>query len=130
MDSAPADRPVIVVLWAGPAQRLLRAVCAGIEEEGVPHTTQRHDGAHDAGELARRAARRSPLGVGVGVDARGGVCVQHDTLAVAPAELTAAPAAGDAVARTLGHNAARIVVGVPLKEVSGHRPADPAGPER
>lgn len=116
-----SGRPVIVVLSAapasGPAHSRVREVCAGIEEEGVPFVRLPGDDEPDAAGLARSAARRSPLDVGVGVDARGAVCVHHDKLAAPLPALAAGAAAELAVARTLGHNAARIVVGLPLKVV-------------
>jgi hypothetical protein len=110
------SRPVIVVASAamGPVER---AVLAGIEEEGVPFVVERvADG--DAVELARTAALRSPLGVGVGIDASGGVCVQPEKVADPVPELVALPA-GTHTGRTLGHDAARICVGLPLKGAAG-----------
>lgn len=105
--------PTVVVLCAAPTASA-REVLAGIEEEGVPHSVHTVDGdGQDAVTLAHRAARLSPLDVGVGVDEHGRVCVHHTKLpAASPVELsTRAP--GEA--RRLGHNAARVVVGIPLK---------------
>lgn len=113
MGSDRPHRPAIVVLAAAPAGAAVREVCAGIEEEGVPHLVLAGDG--DAVELARSAARRSPLDVGVGVDAGGRVCAHHDKLAAPLPALIVEPDAAAGVVRTLGHNAARIVVGLPLK---------------
>jgi hypothetical protein len=110
------DKPVIVVhsVVAGPIED---AVLAGIEEEGVPHAVERvRDGAA-ATELAQTAAARSPLGVGVGIDAHGQVCVHPEKLAAPLPALTSMGGADTGVARALGHNAARIVVGLPLKAV-------------
>ena len=53
--------------------------------------------------------------VGVGIDARGHVCVQHDKLPVPLSELSSDGPADALTARILGHNAARIVVGIPLR---------------
>lgn len=65
-----------------------------------------------ARELAFAAAQASALGVGVGVDAVGNICVHHAKLPPdAPAVAGTAPDA-----RVMGHNAARLVVGVPFKQ--------------
>lgn len=108
------DRPAIVVVSAGSCE-VERDVLAGIEEEGVPYLLVAGDAEVPAAELARRAALRSPLHVGVGVDAKGEVCVQHAKLADPLPELSSGGTADAAAGRQLGHNAARIVVGVPLK---------------
>lgn len=108
------DRPAIVVLSAG-GREVERNVLAGIEEEGVPYLLVPGDAQVPAAELARRAALRSPLHVGVGVGARGEVCVQHAKLSDPLPELSSGGSAGHAAVRRLGHNAARIVAGVPLK---------------
>ncbi|WP_245234142.1 glycerol dehydratase reactivase beta/small subunit family protein [Mycobacterium sp. PS03-16] len=109
-------KPAIVVLSAadGPVEH---AVLAGIEEEGVPYTVQRVTDGRAAPELARDAAGRAPLGVGVGVDTRGGVCAHQDKLP-APVPGLMSDGADPDVARALGHNAARIVVGLPLKRIA------------
>lgn len=113
------ERPTIVVISPCIATEAvagrLREVCAGIEEEGVPYTQRLDGNGLAAAQLARRAAQRSPLDVGVGVDAEGTVCVHHDKLPAPPAALTAASDADPAAVRLLGQNAARIVVGLPLK---------------
>lgn len=112
-DGGQPVKPTIVVLSAG-CVLIERAVLAGIEEEGVPYTVERVADHRPATEFAPLAAARSPLGVGVGVDSLGRVCVHLDKLATVVAELISPP--GDrAAARALGHNAARIVVGLPLK---------------
>ncbi|MGV0741301.1 glycerol dehydratase reactivase beta/small subunit family protein [Mycolicibacterium sp. XJ870] len=106
-------RPVIVVLSVAGGE-VEREVLAGIEEEGVPYSVQPGDPDGAAAHLARQAALRSPLRVGVGIDARGDVCVHHDQLADPLPELDSRTADAH-TARTLGHNAARIVIGLPLK---------------
>ena len=113
-DGGQPDKPSIRVLShaAGPIEI---EVLAGIEEEGVPSLVERPDGADDADALAKMAAGRSSLSVGVGIGANGDVCVRHDKLVAALPELSSAGAADPATARRLGHNAARIVVGIPLR---------------
>jgi hypothetical protein len=109
--------PAIVVISCG-ARTLDDQVLAGIEEEGVPAVLQRCSTDDDAHSLARAAALGSSLGVGVGIDSRGAVSVQHEQLAGAVAGLHSGPVVSVAAARTLGHNAARIVVGIPLRTVA------------
>ena len=65
--------------------------------------------------LAHEAACRSPLDVGVGLAADGSVCVHHAKLDPATPALV-----GDrSAARSCGHNAARLVVGIPFKDLPG-----------
>jgi hypothetical protein len=113
IEGSQAEKPAILVLSCGQGQ-LENEVLAGIEEEGVPALFE-HARRADARTLAATAAGRSSLSVGVGIDATGRVCVHHDKLAEPLAELTSPPAAQPANARILGHNAARIVVGIPLR---------------
>jgi len=82
-----------------------------MEEEGVPLRVE--DGAGTALELAFAAARASSLGVGIGLDATT-VCVHHAKRPQDSPVLTAALVH----ARLCGHNAARLVVGLPLKALS------------
>ncbi|GII42042.1 glycerol dehydratase reactivase beta/small subunit family protein [Planotetraspora phitsanulokensis] len=137
-------RPEVVVLCRPDPRnrRCLRELGAGMEEEGVPFRVEDAtedgtelevgDGADDgtdhgvghgaddgaghgtgggAVELAFAAAQASHLDVGVGVDATGNVCVHHAKLP--PDAPALSGTASDA--RVMGHNAARLVVGVPFK---------------
>lgn len=119
LEGGQPDKPAILVLSGGGAGEIEREVLAGIEEEGVPYVVETPTGDDaapaDARALAQRAAGRSSLSVGVGIDERGRVCVQHQKLADQLSVLSSSGAAGPSWARTLGHNAARIVVGIPLR---------------
>lgn len=112
------NRPVVVVFChPAPGNRpRLREIEAGMEEEGVPYRVEdsRVGGGAGGGarELAFAAAQMSGLGVGVGVDAAGNICVHHAKLP--PDAPAVAGTASDA--RVMGHNAARLVVGVPFKK--------------
>ncbi|MEX5635316.1 glycerol dehydratase reactivase beta/small subunit family protein [Parafrankia sp. FMc2] len=136
-DREPRGRPAIVVRHHldQPDPRLIREIHAGMEEEGVPFRTEPahsdHSGLghHDdhgrgddhggeAATLAYAAARASALDVGVGVDAHGTICVHHAKLPPAAPALTGPASAG----RVLGHNAARLVVGLPLRPLPGPHP--------
>jgi hypothetical protein len=114
LEGGQAEKPAILVFSCVGGQ-VEREVLAGIEEEGVPSVVERPRRRVEADALARQAAGRSSLSVGVGIDADGRVCVQHDKLAEPLPELTSTGAAEPHVARILGHNAARIVVGIPLR---------------
>lgn len=114
LDGGQPDKPAILVL-SRDAGLVENEVLAGIEEEGVPSVVERPSGGDDAQTLARLAAGRSSLSVGVGIDDRGRVCVQHDKLAEPLSELSSSGTAEPRLARILGHNAARIVVGIPLR---------------
>ncbi|MCV7227368.1 glycerol dehydratase reactivase beta/small subunit family protein [Mycolicibacterium komossense] len=114
LEGGQPDKPAILVLSSG-AGAIENEVLAGIEEEGVPCVVERPRGDGDADTLGRLAAGRSSLSVGVGIDDRGRVSVQHQKLAQSPPGLSTAEPAERKVARMLGHNAARIVVGIPLR---------------
>ncbi|MCE0534786.1 glycerol dehydratase reactivase beta/small subunit family protein [Kineosporia rhizophila] len=104
-------KPRVVVLTSGPLD-LLREICAGLEEEGVPFEVvpQRTGAARD---LAHRAANRSPLQVGVGLDATGLTIVHHSKLPTGK-PVSRDEAATPQAARRAGRNAARVVVSAPL----------------
>jgi propanediol dehydratase-reactivating factor small subunit len=114
LEGGQPEKPAILVLSCV-AGTVENEVLAGMEEEGVPSVVERPRGGADAPDLARTAAGRSSLAVGVGIDADGRVCVQHDKLTDPLPELSSPGPAGAATARILGHNAARIVVGIPLR---------------
>jgi hypothetical protein len=86
-------------------------VQAGFEEEGVPLTLEFARG--DAIELAREAARRSPLGLGVGGD------TSRLVLVLAAASGRAYLEAPTADARAFGHSAARVASRRPLALLPG-----------
>jgi hypothetical protein len=114
LEGGQPDKPAILVLSSvtGPIEN---EVLAGIEEEGVPCVVERPSGNADADALGRLAAGRSSLSVGVGIDDHGRVSVQHQKVAEPPSGLSTVGPADLKSARTLGHNAARIVVGIPLR---------------
>jgi hypothetical protein len=108
---------VIVVLAAG-GEAVMREVLAGIEEEGVPSSASAVAAADRevcAADLAQRAAMQSPLQLGVGIGASGDIRVCHAKLGQPVFGLPAGSA--PSAARTMGHNAARIVAGLPLKDL-------------
>lgn len=97
----------MLVLTAGPGP-VLREICAGLEEEGVPFEVCRCDPA-PAVALAFAAAGRSPLDVGIGLDASGAIAVHHAKLPEdQPVLLTTTEP------RHAGHDAARVVTRTPL----------------
>jgi hypothetical protein len=87
-----------------------RELYAGMEEECVPSRTVEVEDA-PAVSLAHAAAQASTLNVGVGIDSAGNICVHHAKLPPEEPALTGSPP----TARLLGHNAARLVSGKPLK---------------
>lgn len=132
---AERDRPAVVVFCHPDREnrRRLREITAGLEEEGVPYRIEngrtgdavengRAGDAVENGrtggarELAFAAARASTLGVGVGVDAAGNICVHHAKLPPDAPALAGTASDARGIARTMGHNAARLVVGIPFKQ--------------
>ncbi|WP_214109871.1 glycerol dehydratase reactivase beta/small subunit family protein [Acrocarpospora catenulata] len=114
-DREKRTRPTVVVRYRPvPAnRRCLRELGAGLEEEGVPFRAEPVGEDSTARELAYGAALASDLDVGVGVDAAGNTCVHHAKLPPEVPALAGPPSA----ARGMGHNAARLVVGIPFKTI-------------
>ncbi|GAA3046476.1 glycerol dehydratase reactivase beta/small subunit family protein [Pseudonocardia yunnanensis] len=112
--------PAVIVLRPTEAgAQVLREVCAGIEEEGVPTRVVVPSGDSDTDSetvvLAHEAAQASRLDVGValGVEA---VVVHHAKLPErSPAQVVPAEA-GTTGWRGAGRSAARIVKGLPYGE--------------
>ncbi|WP_020494557.1 glycerol dehydratase reactivase beta/small subunit family protein [Sciscionella marina] len=102
-------RPAVLVWQHDAPAECLRQLTAGLEEEGVPFLVESHRGA--AAELAEGAAAASTVDIGIGVDAHGRICAQHAKLT---GRVPLAPETAEH-ARLLGHNAARLAVGIPLK---------------
>ncbi|MDO3401602.1 glycerol dehydratase reactivase beta/small subunit family protein [Mycolicibacterium neoaurum] len=115
LEGGQPDKPAILVLTSGhPA--IENEVLAGIEEEGVPYVIERLEAGEPAIALARHASDRSSLEVGVGIDRQGRVAILHAKLRAPVPGLYSEEAATPELARIAGHNAARIVVGIPLRE--------------
>lgn len=102
------SEPLVLALVADDVpEAVLGALRAGFEEESVPLTVERVAGARQ--ELARAAALRGLLGIGVGVDCQGACAV-----------LTAAPAgiylqAPPERLRAFAQDAARVAGRRPLR---------------
>jgi propanediol dehydratase-reactivating factor small subunit len=109
------ERPAVLVhRQRGAPPEVLREVCAGVEEEGVPAEVVDAPDGPTATALAHAAAQASRLEVGIGVDAAGATAVHHGKL---PADRPAATGAADATAadrRRIGRTAARVVKNLPL----------------
>lgn len=89
---------------------VIREICAGLEEEGVPYQTQQWVKASPADRPGVMAAYSSPMHVSIGVDTFGSLALYHDKLDQGQ------PYLQDKVehARRVGKNAARLVKGLPL----------------
>ena len=113
--STPGPRPAVLVYRhpAAPAP-VLRQICAGVEEEGVPTDLVDAPGPGDATTLAHAAAGESRLGVGIGLAASGAAAVHHGTLPErAPVTVMSAESAPPEW-RRVGRIAARVVKHLPL----------------
>jgi hypothetical protein len=113
--TTPGPRPAVLVYrHPGAPAPVLRQVCAGVEEEGVPTDVVDVPGPDDATALGHAAAGESPLGVGIGLDASGAAVVHHGTLPERmPVTATSARAAPSDWRRA-GRIAARVVKHLPL----------------
>jgi hypothetical protein len=111
----PALPPAVLVAVHDDApDEVVREVCAGAEEQGIP-TALLGAATRGADAAGRHAAAESRLEVGVGVGVDGAVVVRHAL--VPDAVLTLGAGAPRRDLRVLGGDAARIVAGLPLRMV-------------
>lgn len=104
-----------IVYGAGVQPEVIREICAGLEEEGVPFQVHQHQGQqrhliHHADHTEAIDAFRSPLQVAICIQENGTLSLYHEKLD------SGAPYMEDSWehARRLGKNAARLVKGLPL----------------
>jgi hypothetical protein len=114
------ERPAMLV-YRHPAAPVpvLREICAGAEEEGVPTEVVDAPGGVDTADataLAHAAARESRLDVGIGVDAAGAAAVHHGKLPADRPPATIGPASTPPDWRRAGRIGARVVKSLPLTE--------------
>ena len=111
----PGPRPAVLVYrHPGTPAALLRQVCAGVEEEGVPTDVTEIPGPEDATALAHAAAGESRLGVGIGLDAAGAATVHHGTLPERTPVVATPAQSLSSDWRRVGRIAARVVKHLPL----------------
>ncbi|KKM11460.1 hypothetical protein SY88_08570 [Clostridiales bacterium PH28_bin88] len=111
-------RPEVVVSYhkSMGGSRILREVALGMEEEGIPCRLMEGEG--DADLLGRQAAEQSPLKVGVGLDREGTIVLHHQRLHLRfPLFRLQAEVGSPERVRGLGANAARLVKGIPFKDL-------------
>lgn len=88
----------------------------GIEEEGIPFILKSRD-LDDSKELANLAANDSKLSVGIGINSIGDACLTINKLKEEePLFFINLKENGDTL-RSLGANGARLVKGMPLKNI-------------
>jgi hypothetical protein len=111
-----ARQPAVIILAVKPAPaKTIALILWGLEEEGVPAELYEVAGG-EAGALAKEAAERSPLNVGIGINLNDSVIYLHHRnlplerplFTLRSAELQPSDL------RVLGKNAARLVKGEPL----------------
>ncbi|TLV21361.1 propanediol dehydratase [Klebsiella indica] len=114
MDSNPGV-PAIVIIAIGDCINLWNEVLLGIEEEGIPFRIQRAV----AGEVvdnAWQAARCSPLLVGIACD-RHSLAVHYKNLPASAPLFTLMLNQDSQAQRNTGNNAARLVKGIPFRDL-------------
>lgn len=106
-------KPTVIVSCYREDENMLKDILAGLEEEGVFYSIEKLNSNFDLALLARNAALKSALGVGIGI-AFNEVCVQFKNLDIDKPLF--AEKGGDGKAfRRLGCNVARFVKGMPLR---------------
>ena len=113
--TTPGPRPAVLVYrHPGAPALVLRQVCAGVEEEGVPTDVTEVPGPDGATALAHAAAGESRLGAGIGLDAAGAAAVHHGTPPEGTPVVTTPAQALPSDWRRVGRIAARVVKHLPL----------------
>lgn len=105
------DIYIPILYETGVELKLLKEVCAGLEEEGVPFVLYPGDGQMNVMELGAKAASMSPLEVGIGAGFQGNLCIHQAKLHPDEPYLIDHISNG----RHVGKNAARLVKGLPLQ---------------
>jgi propanediol dehydratase medium subunit len=112
-----------------PHDKVLKEICAGIEEEGLTYRFIRLFRTADVGFIAHEAAKLSGSGIGIGVQSRGTTVIhQKDLPPLSNLELfSQAPLIDLATFRAIGRNAAKYAKGespapVPVKNDQMARP--------
>ncbi|MEN3751877.1 glycerol dehydratase reactivase beta/small subunit family protein [Mangrovibacter yixingensis] len=108
------EKPAIVVLGSHTTETHWQEVLWGIEEEGIPWVWYPAPDENLLAEFAWQAASQSPLRVGIGCDPQQ-LLVHYQHLDAATPLFRLLTTDSPAEARRTGHNAARLVKGLPFK---------------
>lgn len=107
---------VAIYCSLGVEKQYIEEILWGIEEEGIPFIIKNKD-LDNAKELANLASKDSKLSVGIGVNKRGDVALTIDKLRVEEPLFFINLEEGNTCLRSLGANGARLVKGMPLKNI-------------
>lgn len=116
MRSYEKIRPTILIYYDDPdmIQTPLRKIKEGLEEEGVPWEEKIVQG--NVQSLAKKAADKSRLGIGIGLLSDGTCLLQHRRMPMGDPIMKVMPGAETwENYRILGNNAARLAKNMPLK---------------
>lgn len=108
-----SNKPAILIYSSYNNEEVMKEVCAGIEEEGVPFETIKLEESYKAAELSRKAAISSVVEAGIGIDEYK-ACFYCTTLKT-KTPLMESEVKDKKALRTLGSNAARYVKKIPFK---------------
>ncbi|BBS92420.1 MULTISPECIES: glycerol dehydratase reactivase beta/small subunit family protein [Enterobacteriaceae] len=95
---------------------ILRQICLGLEEQGVPCRLQPCSHDDSALAYARAAAARSALQTGLGVNVNGEVVLTHQQYPADRALRRCSPGSSSAQWRNIGANAGQLVKVIPFSE--------------
>lgn len=95
---------------------LIRQLAFGIEEEGLPYKIVELP-EDSARMLSEEASSRSSLEVGIGVDEKGSLCLHQTKLPEGFYLFETNAAQGSLNLRNYGANGARLVKGMPFKDI-------------
>ncbi len=112
-----SEKPSIYI-YHSPEKQLneFKQILFGMEEEGLPYKVLGRGG-NKALDLAHPASLDSPLGVGIGIGQLGDVALHFVKLNKDEPLFEVNLNQGPVILRALGANAARLVKGIPFKEL-------------
>lgn len=111
------ERPTIKIFHAkNSSAAMLKELCCGIEEEGIPFILDEAEDGKSAETLAWEAAQASRLDVGIGADAERVILTQVKLSLESPLMVIPASSSNEAL-RALGGSAGRLVKKLPLKVI-------------
>lgn len=94
---------------------IIKEISLGCEEEGVPHELILVEG--DAKAMSEEVSMISKLDVGIGVDERGNIAIHHKKFPDGFYLFSSNYQRESINLRAIGANSARLVKGIPFKEI-------------
>jgi len=127
---ASQNPPQVKIFYHPKAKEQLRQVQYGLEEEGIPFSSEEWEEYSSIERLSFVAAEASTLGVGLGLEQDGTIALHYYRLqSDSPLFLLPGKQYTSTLGRAMGSNAARLVKGNPFKALDEEEEIDSAEEE-